>query len=180
MFSWKSIVLAAWAILLSFSLNASSSAQDDALSVMIAIPKHHKQRSLNTTDHFHVLITNHSDEPVRLWSDRYSWGYSNLSFEIFDEGGMLVGAINKKSRPWRKNFPDWLEIGPGESYVLNVDFFSESGRNIWNNVPKPRGGTKPHLVKLRAVYEVQPDKQSAELNVWTGKVKSAIGTYAIW
>lgn len=180
MFNWKSISCAGWTTLFFLSLNVSSFAQDEALSVTIAVPKHHNHRSLNTTDHIHVLITNKSDEAIRLWSDKYSWGYFNLSFELIDEGGMIVGAISKKPRGWGKNFPDWLQIGPGESYVLNVDFFSEQGRNIWSNVPQPRGGAKPHLVKLRAVYEIQPDAQSAKHDVWTGKIKSAVETYAIW
>jgi len=167
-------------VLLMLVSNTVSIAQDDMLSVNIAIPEHHNHRSLNSTDHFHVLITNKSDDAVRLWSDRYSWGYDNLFFEIVDEGGMVIGTISKKPRGWDKNFPDWLSIKPGESYVLNVDFFSEQGRKIWENVPTLKRGTKPHLVKLRAVYEVKPDEQSRKLDIWTGKIISSVGTYAIW
>ncbi len=181
MSSTNRMAFGALAVLFLFVSNAYLAAQDDTLSVTIAIPQHHNHRSLNTTDHIHVLITNTSDEPIRLWSDRYSWGYSNLSFEIIDEGGMAVGKVSKKSRGWNKNFPDWLQIGPGESYVLNVDLFSEQGRKIWDGVPKPIGvSAKPYLVKLRSVYEVKPDEQSRKIGVWTGKIKSSVGTYAIW
>ena len=82
---------------------------------------------------------------------------------------------------WRKNYPDWLSLRPGESYVLNVDFFSERGQGIWDNAPKPtKGGSAKRLIRMRAVYEVTPDDESAKLGVWTGKVVSPVRAYAIW
>jgi hypothetical protein len=152
----------------------------EAISVSIAIPEHHMHRSLNEYDHFHVLVTNNSEKPIRLWTDRFSWGYDNLSFEIIGDEGKVT-KVSKKPREWTKNFPEWLSLGPGESYVLNVDFYSERGQAIWNNAPKPtKGGSAKRLIRMRAVYEVTPDDESGKLGVWTGKVVSAVRTYAIW
>lgn len=154
--------------------------KNEAISVSIAIPEHHMHRSLNEYDHFHVIVTNKTDKPIRLWTDRFSWGYDNLSFEITGDDGKVT-KVTKKPRGWRKNYPDWLSLGPGESYVLNVDFFSEVGQGIWDNVPKPtKTSTTKRLIKLRAVYEVMPDDESRRLGVWSGKVVSPVKTYAIW
>lgn len=146
------------------------------LELKIAIPVHHQHRSLNTGDHFHVLVKNVSDAPLRLWTDKYSWGYSNLSFEQISADG-TVTQIKKKPRGWDKNYPDWLELQPGDTFVLNVNF---AAADIWENPPKADAGKKPTLVKLRAVFEITPDEQSTKLAVWTGKLQSAVDTYAIW
>jgi hypothetical protein len=146
-----------------------------AISISIAIPVHHGHRSLDLNDHFHVLVTNVSDKPLRLWTDQYSWGYENLSFEqILDDGTVI--EIRKKAREWRKNFPDWLELQPGENYVLNVLLSPD----VWDNAPIADQPNKPKLVKLRAIYKVPPDEQSDKLGVWTGKIVSPVGTYSIW
>lgn len=145
------------------------------LELKIAVPIHHGHRSLNTSDHFHVLVKNVSDAPLRLWTDKYSWGYSNLSFELIGDDGRVT-AIQKKPRGWDKNYPDWLQLQPGDTYVLNVNF---AAKDIWEN-PPAAGGKKPTLVKLRAVYQISPDDQSTMHAVWTGKLESATDIYALW
>ncbi len=155
---------------------ATAADPNPPLEVKIAIPVHHNHRSLNTGDHFHVLVKNVSEAPLRLWSDRYSWGYGNLSFEQIGDDGKVT-AIQKKPRGWDKNFPDWLELQPGDTYVLVVNF---AAADIWDKPPTAAPGKKPTQVKLRAVFEVGPDEQSIKLGVWTGKIQSAVDTYAIW
>lgn len=146
------------------------------LELKIAVPIHHQHRSLYTGEQFHVLVKNVSDAPLRIWTDRYSWGYDNLSFEVIGDDGSVT-AVKKKPREWSKNFPDWLQLQPGDSYVLTVNF---SAKEIWENPPVTLAGKKPTLFKMRAVYEIQPDSQSTKHAVWTGKFESAVETYAIW
>lgn len=157
-------------------VTAGAQEANPPLELKIAIPIHHQHRSLNTGDHFHVLVKNVSDAPLRLWTDKYSWGYSNLSFELVAADG-TVTQIKKKPRGWDKNYPDWLELKPGDTYVLNVNF---GAADIWENAPTAAAGKKPTLVQLRAVYEIAPDEQSTKSAVWTGKLQSAVDTYAIW
>ena len=64
-----------------FANEVDPPADKSAITVSIAIPVHGEQRPLNKNEHFHVLVTNTSDKPLRLWTDRFSWGYDNLSFE---------------------------------------------------------------------------------------------------
>ena len=144
--------------------------------VSIAIPVHHDHRSLNEADHFHVIVRNISQKPVRLWTDRFSWGYGNLSFEQVGEGDKII-RIAKKPRAWTKNFPDWLELQAGESYVLDVNLFNA---DVWENTPAVDPTLKPKVVTLRAIYETRPDEESTKLGVWTGKITSVTEAYAIW
>lgn len=146
------------------------------LELKIAVPIHHQHRSLYTGQQFHVLVKNVSDAPLRLWTDRYSWGYENLSFEVIAEDGRVT-SVKKRPREWSKNIPDWLQLQPGDSYVLTVNF---SAADIWENPPEALAGKKPSLFKMRAVYEIKPDDQSTKHAVWTGKLESAVDTYAIW
>lgn len=162
--------------LLLSSLSAVAQEANPPLELKIAIPIHHQHRSLNTGDHFHVLVKNVSDAPLRLWTDKYSWGYGNLSFEQVAADG-TVTKIKKKPRGWDKNYPDWLELQPGDTYVMDVNF---AAADIWENPPTAAAGKKPTLVKMRAVYEITPDQESTKIAVWTGKLQSAVDTYAIW
>ncbi len=146
------------------------------LELKIAVPIHHQHRSLYTGQQFHVLVKNVSDAPLRLWTDRYSWGYDNLSFEVIGADGSVT-AVKKKLREWSKNIPDWLQLQPGDTYVLTVNF---SANEIWENPPEALAGKKPTQFKMRAIYEIKPDDQSTKHAVWTGKLESTVETYAIW
>ena len=163
-------------VLLSAGAMLAAQEANPPLELKIAIPVHHQHRSLNTADHFHVLVKNVSDAPLRLWSDKYSWGYGNLSFELIGDDGQVT-KIQKKPGQWDKNFPDWLQLQPGDTYVLNVNF---AAKDVWANPPVAGPGKKPTPVKMRAVYEISPDEYSVKYAVWTGKLQSAVDTYAIW
>lgn len=148
------------------------------LTLSIAVPEHHGHRSLNLdTEHFHVVLTNVSRKPVRLWTEAYSWGYGNLAFEIIDDAGEVT-RVEKKMRVWDKDVPDYLTLHPGGHHVINVDFFKS---DQWKNPPaRPKDDPKPRTIEMRAVYEIQPDSQSRRLGVWTGKIVSPAKRYAIW
>ena len=161
-----------------YPLHAEDAPKKSPITIAIAIPVHHGHRSLNEADHFHVTVTNTSEKSIRLWMDRFSWGNHNLSFQLIDDEGKVM-TIKKKVRGWTKNYPDWLQLEPGESYVLNVDFFSETGKEIWENVPVA-SDVKPRIVKMKAIYETIADDESRKTDVWAGMIESAVGTYAIW
>lgn len=147
------------------------------LTVSIAIPGREGKRSLNQYDHFHVLVTNHSPDNLNLWTDRFSWGYDNLSFEMVDEAGQTT-RITKKPHDWLKNFPDWLTLTSGESFVINVDLFSAQAGSIWDRLPVK--ANRPQHVQLKAIYEIQPTPESGVHNVWTGRLESRQNGYTIW
>jgi hypothetical protein len=117
-------------------------------------------------DHFHVVVTNVSEKPAKIWKEWCSWGYFNLSLEARDAEGKVV-SISKRPRGWDKNYPDPMEIAPGDHLVINVNFEPYT----WPNSPlsaKSRQAT----IRLKAVYEIREDKYSKEMGVWTGRVSS--------
>jgi hypothetical protein len=117
-------------------------------------------------DHFHVVVTNVSDNPAKVWKEWCSWGYYNLSLEARDPEGK-VATISKRPRGWDKNYPDPMEIAPGEHMVINVNFEPYT----W---PKSPLSAKSHkaTIRLKAVYEIREDRHSKEMGVWTGRVSS--------
>jgi len=121
--------------------------------------------------HFHVVLTNVAKEPIRLWREWCSWGYSTLSFEATDQSGKTVN-IMKKPREWNNNYPDWTIIPPGDHMVFDVTL----NESIWKNVPLPEAG-KSRVVKLKAIFEIPNDKYAKEKKVWTGRVASPEYTY---
>src|SRR5262249_14768882 len=143
-----------------------SADEPSALSVAIAIPKHGDERAIELRDpsaHFHVVLTNVSDKPQNVWREWCSWRYFNLTFEITDEHGKKTIAKKRNNNGWPRNCPDWVTLEPGETMVIDVE---ADNKKDWEGFPFPEDGKQ--TVTMRAVYEVQPDKQSAEHHIWTG------------
>lgn len=166
---------------------------DDAktLSVSIAVPKRQSERAIDLRQpgsHFNVVITNKTDGDLRLWETLNSWGYFNLSFDVLDDDGKVVGSISKKPRGWTVNGPTWLTLEPGGHFTLEIDFDPEIW--IWRT---DVGGNKPAFIpflamanttpefdsKLRAVFRILPDVKSIEHNIWTGTVRSTPDNFVI-
>jgi hypothetical protein len=126
------------------------------------------------SSHFHVVVTNVSGEPVRLWKEWCSWGYFNLSFVATAEGGRPVTVV-KQPRGWDKNYPDWEVVPPGGHHVREVTFDPAT----WPDVPLPEPNrSKP--VRMKAVFSIRPDNEAKEHGVWTGQVSSPEELYTIW
>jgi hypothetical protein len=110
----------------SLSIIDSTQAEDSPISVSIAIPAERGSvRSIyyrDKTTHFHVIVSNTSDKPQRIWREQFSWGYYGLSFEFTDEHGKKSTANKKKVLSWNHNFPDWWILETLESIVLNLYF----------------------------------------------------------
>ena len=149
-------------------------AEDSPISVSIAIPEHKgehridydKISSRDPTVHFHVIVSNSSEKPQRIWREWCSWGYYGLTFEFTDENGKKWVA-KKKPQGWTRNFPDWVTLGAHTSVVLDV-YFGDSG--TWQGFPLPENGSQ--TVTMQAVFEFKPDDESRKDGIWTGRVES--------
>jgi len=123
--------------------------------------------------HFHVVVTNVSSEPVKVWKEWCSWGYFNLTFEARDAAGKIV-VISKRPRDWTKNFPCPVEIEASGHMVIDVSLAPA----IWQNSPLSDESGRATL-RLKAVYEIRDTKESKQENVWTGRISSPEAAYTI-
>jgi hypothetical protein len=118
-------------------------------------------------DHFHVILSNTSPTAQRVFQDWNSWGYYSLSFEV--EGSDGKRWIAKKTRTaFTRNFPSSWEIPPGGNLVIDVYWGDES---TWEGFPP--FGTEGRALSLRAVFEIKPDSETKQHQVWTGRIVSA-------
>ena len=124
--------------------------------------------------HFHVIISNTSDKPQRIWREWCSWGYYGLSFEFTDATGKTWIA-KKKPRDWTRNLPDFWTVGARESLVLDVHF---ADAKTWDGFPQPQGASQPFT--MRAVFEFKPDDKSRQHSVWTGRAVSKADKYVFY
>lgn len=179
MLNWKLGAVCALAAAV-VATSRSSESRGPALLALHIVPTRHDDKIGRSIElygqgrHFHVVVTNVSDRPLRLWRDWCSWGYFALSFVATGEDGRRV-TIRKKDREWSKNFPDSILVPPGEHLVLEVSFDD----SIWQDTPLPEP-SRSRAVKLQAVYEIQPDEETAKRGVWTGQVRSTSETYTLW
>lgn len=124
--------------------------------------------------HFHVVITNLSKEPIRLWREWCSWGYYSLSFALADAGGKIT-IVKKGPMEWAKNYPDATTLAPGDHMVFEVTF----DQSTWPNAPVPDKG-KSREIKMKAVFSIPADEDTKKQSVWTGEVSSPEDTYTIY
>jgi len=165
-------------LLFAIALVPLCEAADSVISVAIAVPAHGSHRVLEYSggheSHFHVLISNVSDKPQKIWREWCSWGYYALSFEITDESGKTWTAT-KKARDWDKNFPDSWTLAAKETLVLDVHF---AGSDTWEGFPRPSGVSQ--TITIRAIFEISPDKDSQRDSVWTGRALSKADKFVIY
>ena len=127
-------------------------------------------RIIGQGSHFHVVIENDSKETVRLWEEWNSWGYFNLTFELFDTTGKSLGEIQKKPTLWTRNFPSYLELKPNQLHVIDVDLHPKGD---WNMPIKPMGAREgPNKYRLMVNYSVPVDEESKKYRVWTGTLRT--------
>ncbi len=156
-------------LVLLLGIVAESCAGDPALFVSVAVPANNSERRIEYRDratHFHVVISNVSDKPQKIWREWCSWGYYGLSFVFTDEGGKKWVA-KKQPRDWTKNAPDWWTLAPRESLVLDV-YFGDS--ETWRGFPRPENGSR--TITMQAVFQFEPDDESRKYGVWTGHIAS--------
>ena len=116
--------------------------------------------------HFHVLWTNTSLQPVRIWADSNSWGYRSLWFEITDAAGKHWRALKKKTIV-TQDAPAYVTIAPGQTLTKRV-FFGDT--TLWEGFPAEKD--RPFSVHARAVFHVAPSPEAARSAVWTGRIES--------
>jgi hypothetical protein len=147
---------------------AAAATAADELEIAIAVPKNaigdRVAGYMSFSDsRFHVVLTNVSNRPQRIWTDGCSWGYSNLSFEISDRDGK-TWRVQKKPKPWDKNVPNVWILEPHDQIVFEVE---PANPEVWEGFPHP---DRSQSFKMQAIFEVKPDRQSKVLGVWTGRV----------
>ena len=175
-------VSACFVVLFSALIAKSDERVADPISVRI-VPTSFSKEGARTitlwqpTQHFHVVVTNTSDKPVRLWREWCSWGYYNLSFLVTGEDGKPI-VVKKAWRGWKKNAPDSTTLPPGDHMVFEVSFDPK----IWplaSSELLPEEG-KSREVKMKAVFEIVKDNETQKQDVWTGSVSSPEETYVIY
>lgn len=121
---------------------------------------------------FAVVLTNVSSRPLRLWKTSCSWGYDALSFEMREASA--THRLRRTPVSFRKNFPQFVTLAPGESLRRWVALAS----NDWEGFPVPAPGHSLSRT-LRAVFEIKPDAESRQYQVWTGRIATPFAHYVL-
>jgi hypothetical protein len=178
----KSYKIGKWCLIVPLSLlliltSAYSAGRERAdLSLTIAVPIHNGQRTIQVgrqATRFHVVIENLSKLQVKLWRERYSWGYFNLKFQITNDKG-VTWIAKKKEIEWEKNFPDFVSVDPSDKMVIDVTF----NPDIWENVLPP-DTEKSTTVSMSAIYESEDSEYAKKRDIWFGRLVSDKREYTL-
>jgi hypothetical protein len=161
-----------------------SSSSNPAIAVTIPFDSYdmHEPFGHRHYNKFHVLLTNVSRNPVRVWQEWCSWGYYCLQIEIVEQDGMKH-LLKKKRIPFYQNFPDYVVSQPGESIVWNVELNS----TVWEDLSW-LPNDKMVNVKVRAIYTVKQAEDSqvnrdlgvTSSGVWTGQAMSEMYDFTLF
>ena len=155
-------------LMISLAAGASSPVAGGS-DLILSFPLAHEDQRfvyLDQKSHFHLLVTNKSDRPQRMWLDSNSWGYRSISFELTDASGKTY-RVARKDTVFTRNIPSYWTIASGDTLVTDVYFGDLS---LWDGFPLRKGQST--TVRLRAVLDVPASPESAQLGVWTGRVES--------
>ncbi len=144
------------------------------IDVAIAVPIYDGIRpiTIGPSRHYHVVISNPSNQPLRLWDDHCSEGEFNLAFELADDKGLKL--IRRRGQNWSKNFPIAVELQPEDVFVSEFSFDPEKWELPWAN---SEIGTR--RIRMRAIYQIEPTEIAEKKRIWTGKVASRYGDYTL-
>jgi hypothetical protein len=123
--------------------------------------------------HFHVVLSNRSRHPIRLWRDNVSLGYDNLRFEVTADGAAPVLVV-KNARPWEKNLPAWFTVPSGRGLVFDVTFAPP----VWRDPPLPAAG-QSRTLRVRAIYRIEPSAATEKYRIWSGTASSGWADYTL-
>ena len=135
------------------------------LVVPISTPDGQREISLEKYQSLHVIITNHSDVPQKLWKDWNTWGYFNLKL-VWKLSNKTFSISRKAPQSWDGDFPDFWVLPPGESLVIEIDMASGE----WDGFPDLYG--EKYHATLQAFYENKADVLASEFGIWVGKIAS--------
>jgi hypothetical protein len=117
---------------------------------------------------FHVVLTNTTNEPQRVFESWNGWGYKAISFELVTTDGQKV-VLSRKDQDFDKNFPSTFTVLPGEHYVYTIQLTDED----WDVVPEIKfDKIEPLSVHLKVVYGLKPTRSAQSEKVWIGRVES--------
>lgn len=119
--------------------------------------------------HFHVLVTNVSDEVQRIQQDSTSWGWNDLRLEFTGTDRKTFEIHRATSHEWAANMPCWWILAPHEAHVFDVYFNDPADWEGFSEISYPSGA-----YTIRAMYELEasslpPDDRNAG---WSGKIAS--------
>ena len=144
------------------------------IDVAIAVPIYDGIRpiTIGPSRHYHVVISNRSDQPLRLWDDHCSEGELNLAFEVHDDKGLKL--IRRRGQSRSKNFPIAIELQSGDQFVSEVSFDPDKWELPWAD---SEIGTR--RIRMRAIYQIESTKVAENKGIWTGKVASRYCDYTL-
>jgi len=170
------VLLGCWLSLSGCTPAQSSRSSESEIRVTIPYDSQNRTEPFGHRRHdkFHVLLTNVSRTPLRVWQEWCSWGYYCLQIEVVEKDG-TKHLLKKKPADFYADFPDFVDLQPGQSSVWDVDLRKSS---VWRDLS---WFPKDEIVnaKVRAIFTVRKPETESEraldadqLNVWTGQVAS--------
>ncbi len=126
---------------------------------------------------FRIVLTNTSNQPIRIWNPRVKNGYNQLSFEFIDQenGNVIVPTKRQFDEPRFRGFvsevkPETIEIAPRDTFAFQVRLHDTHGNErVWTGLPAPN---TPKAFALAATFHSMTAAPSGGPAIWIGTTRS--------
>lgn len=161
-------------------IEESSRGAKDPLSIRIDLGAQTDLGKIDLHQPFRVVLTNTSDQPIRIWNRRTKNGYYQLSFHFvnsrtgkthvarhaqIDEGGFW-----KWYEEGIEQGEETIELASKDVYVFHKKFGAIQGeRRVWSGLPDPNS---PDRFAVSARFESWIKSPNPARPVWSGRIQS--------
>lgn len=153
---------------------------EEPLSIRIEAGAQTDLGRIDLHEPFRIVLTNTSDQPIRIWNPHTKNGYYQLSFH-FTNSRTGKTHVARHTQIDEEGFWKWYEedIEPGEEtielaskdeYTLRVTFGAlQGGRRVWGGLPDPNSADR---FAVSAQFESRIRSSNTARPVWIGRIQS--------
>ena len=117
-----------------------------------------------------VTVRNGGREPVRIWRQDNSWGWSSFELLVAHAARPEVQhTLRPKPVIWTANLPSYVELGPAES----TEFEFRAGHPNWEGLDSVRP-IRDHELAVRVVLRIRESPEATDLAIFIGVAASSL------
>ncbi|MBL7037213.1 MAG: ankyrin repeat domain-containing protein [Pirellulaceae bacterium] len=153
---------------------------EDPLSVTIDLDAQTDLREIDLDEPFRIVLTNTSDQPIRIWNLDTKNGYYQLSFHFTNSRNGKTHVAKRTQIDDEEYWESYeggiepgtetIELAPRGEYMFSDTFAAnQGGHRVWGGLPDPNSADR---FAVSAQFESWTKSPNTARPVWIGRIQS--------